>query len=79
MNVGATNGCTIGLEDNNMTSGEVDNMLVNFSGLSNTYNPQGWTGVTLDISGTNAAPGTAGISAINSLTGTPNNWTITVT
>lgn len=78
MDVDSINGASIGLNNNTMSSGEVDNILMNFSGLSNTYNPQGWTGVTLDISGNNAAPGPVGMSAVSSLTGTPNNWNITI-
>jgi len=77
-------GASIGLEDNGMTAAEVNHILVDFSEMSNTHNPGGWTGVTLDINGTNDAPDTTsgsynGIAAINSLTGTPNNWTITIT
>ena len=84
MNVGSSFGASIGLEDNAMTAAEVNHILVDFSGMSNTYNPGGWTGVTLDINGTNAAPDITsgsynGVAAINSLTGTPNNWTITIT
>lgn len=84
MDVDSGFGASIGLEDNGMTAAEVNHILVDFSGMSNTHNPGGWTGVTLDINGTNDAPDTTsgsynGIAAINSLTGTPNNWTITIT
>ena len=65
---------TILLQNNNMTTGEVNHILVDF--VTTT-----WDGVTLDISGTNAAPdsisgGFDGISAISTLTGGTNNWTI---
>ena len=83
MDVGSTYGASIGLEDNAMTTEEVNHILVDFSGMSNTYNPAGWTGVTLDISGTNYPPdsscgGYDGIAAFNSLTGASNNWNITI-
>ena len=82
MDVNSTNGASIGLEDNNMLTSEVNYILANFAGLSNTYNAQGWTGVTLDISGNNVGPdslsgGYDGIGALMSLTGTPNNWNVT--
>jgi len=81
MDVGSTYGASIGLQDNGMSAEEVNHILVDFSGMSNTYNPAGWTGVTLDISGTNAPPdssgGYDGIAALTSLTGASNNWNIT--
>ena len=84
MEVDSTFGASIGLQDNAMTTEEVNHILVDFSGMSNTYNPAGWAGVTLDISGTNAAPdnssgGYDGLAAIVSLTGASNNWNITST
>ena len=60
MDVGSINGASIGLNDNNMTVAEVNHILFNFYELNNTYSQPGWTGVTLDISGTNAAPDATG-------------------
>ncbi len=82
MDVNSTYGATITLEDNNMSVTDVNHMLVDFDYLSSTANPFGWTGVTLDISGTNATPdsssgGYDGIAALSSLTGATNNWSIT--
>jgi hypothetical protein len=73
-------GCSINLYDNNMTTSEVNQILTDFSGIT-TSNISGWSGVTLDISGTNAAPdntsgGFDGIAAINYLTGVTAQWTI---
>lgn len=73
-------GCSIYLNDNNMNSSEVNQILTDFSGIT-TSNISGWSGVTLDISGTNAAPdntsgGFDGIAAINYLTGVTAQWTI---
>jgi hypothetical protein len=64
---------TIYLYDNNMTAAEVNHILVDFDTI-------GWSGVTLDISGTNAAPdgtsgGFDGLTARNNLTG--KTWTVT--
>ena len=65
-----------------MSVTDVNHMLVDFDYLSSTANPFGWTGVTLDISGTNATPdsssgGYDGIAALSSLTGATNSWSIT--
>ena len=46
----------IQLQDNTMVVGDVNHILVDFYTLNNTYFQPGWSGVTLDISGTNAAP-----------------------
>jgi hypothetical protein len=78
---GATMG-DIRLEENNMSVTDVNHILVDFDNMSTNLNPSGWSGVTLDISGTNAAPdsssgGFDGIAALSSLTGGTNNWTIT--
>jgi hypothetical protein len=71
------------MQNNNMSVDEVNNILVDFDNISTNLNPAGWTGTTLDISGTNAAPddgtggGGDGLAALASLTGATNNWTIT--
>ncbi len=82
LDVNSTYGASIALLDNNMTAGEVNHVLVDFDNLSTNLNPSGWSGVTLDIGGTNATPDTTsggfnGIAAIDSLTGITNNWSIT--
>ncbi|MHA2040062.1 MAG: hypothetical protein ACW98X_26940 [Promethearchaeota archaeon] len=66
---------TILLGDNNMTAGEVNHILDDFTTTT-------WNDVNLDIAGTNAAPdsssgGFDGIAAINILTGVTRNWSIT--
>ena len=71
----------ISLRNNGITTTDVNHILVDFSGNA-TYNPVGWSNVNLNISGTNGAPdsssgGYNGIAAINFLTGSPYNWTIT--
>ena len=71
----------IDLQNNNMTTTDVNHILVDFSGNA-TYNPTGWSNITLNISGTNADPdsssgGYNGLAAISFLTGSPYNWTIT--
>jgi hypothetical protein len=70
------------LQNNNMSVTDVNHILVDFDNISTNLNPSGWTGTTLDISGTNSAPdsssgGFDGIAALSSLTGGTNNWTIT--
>jgi hypothetical protein len=65
---------TIDLEDNSMSVTDVNHILVDFDNISTNLNPSGWTGTTLNISGTNAAPdsssgGFDGIAALSSLTG----------
>jgi len=72
----------IRLYDNNMSVTDVNHILVDFDNISTNLNPSGWTGTTLNISGTNAAPdsssgGFDGVAALSSLTGGTNNWTIT--
>ena len=72
----------IELQNNNMSVTDVNHILVDFDNISTNLNPSGWTGTTLDISGTNSAPdsssgGFDGIAALSSLTGGTNNWTIT--
>jgi hypothetical protein len=71
----------ISLRDNNMSAGDVNHILVDFSG-NTTVNPVGWSNVNLNIGGTNADPdsssgGYDGLAAIATLTGSPYNWTIT--
>jgi hypothetical protein len=79
---GATQGNPrISLRDNNMVAGDVNHILVDFSG-NTTVNPTGWSNVNLNIGGTNADPdsssgGYDGLAAIAFLTGSPYNWTIT--
>ena len=73
----------IELQNNGMSTTDVNHILVDFSGNA-TYNPTGWSNVNLNISGTNGAPdsgsgGYNGIGARNFLTGSPYNWTITHT
>jgi len=79
---GASINGDIRLEENSMSVTDVNHILVDFNNISTNLNPSGWTGTTLDISGTNAAPdsssgGFNGIAALSSLTGGTNNWTIT--
>jgi hypothetical protein len=79
---GATQGNPrISLRDNNMSAGDVNHILVDFSG-NTTVNPSGWSNVNLNIGGSNADPdsssgGFDGLAAIAFLTGSPYNWTIT--
>jgi hypothetical protein len=73
----------ISLRNNNMSTTDVNHILVDFSGNA-TYNQTGWSNINLNISGTNGAPdsssgGYNGLSAISFLTGSPYNWTITHT
>jgi hypothetical protein len=73
----------IELQNNGMSTTDVNHILVDFSGNA-TYNPTGWSNVNLNISGTNGAPdsgsgGYNGIGARDFLTGSPYNWTITHT
>jgi hypothetical protein len=80
--VNNVNGANIALQSNNMSSGDVNHILVDLDNMSTNLNPAGWTGGTLNISGSNGAPDTTsggynGISAISSLTGATNQWTIT--
>jgi hypothetical protein len=71
----------IQLENNNMSTTDVNHILVDFSG-NTTYNPSGWSNVNLIIGGNNGDPdsssgGYDGLAAISFLTGSPYNWTIT--
>ena len=81
---GTTQGAPrITLQNNNMSTTDVNHILVDFSGNA-TYNQTGWSNINLNISGTNGAPdsssgGYDGLSAISFLTGSPYNWTITYT
>jgi hypothetical protein len=82
LDVNYVQGATIDLSNNNMLASEVNHYLVDFDNISTNLNPSGWTGTTLNISGTNAAPdsssgGFDGVAALSSLTGGTNNWTIT--
>ena len=72
---------SIYIENNGMSSTIVNTMLSNFSGITSN-NINRWSGMTLDISGTNSAPDTTsgginGIAALSYLTGTPAQWSIT--
>lgn len=62
----------IRLQDNNMTQGEVDNFLSDLVA-------SGWTGGTLNIAGSNAAPGASGLADKATLEGYGSPWTVTVT
>jgi hypothetical protein len=79
---GATQGAPrIRLQNNNMSTSDVNHILVDFSGNA-TYNPSGWSNVNLNIGGTNGDPdsssgGYDGLAAIAFLTGSPYNWIIT--
>lgn len=81
MNTGSTYGASINLQNNNMTSGEVNHILYDLNAIA-TADPSKWAGVILDISGTNAAPdgssgGYDGITAAANLV--TNGWTVTTT
>jgi hypothetical protein len=78
-------GCRIRFQENNMTSGNINRILSEFSGI--TYNNlTGWSGVTAFIGGTNSPPdsssgGYDGLAAISYLTGatpTGGGWTINI-
>jgi len=74
-------GAHINIQNNNFTAAAVNQQLRNF-GNTIQYNTVGWSGVTLNISGTNSAPdstsgGVNGIAALSFLTGSPNNWIVT--
>lgn len=75
-----TNGATIRLSTNNLSSADVNHVLVDLDLMCNTLNPSGWSGGTLIINGNAAPDGTSGgfdgLTAINNLTGGTNNWTI---
>jgi len=79
---GTTQGrATIELQNNNMSTTDVNHILVDFSGITTSNHPR-WSEVTLNISGTNVAPdsssgGYDGLAAISFLTGSPYNWIIT--
>ena len=80
MDTGSTYGASIYLNDNNMTTGEVNHILSDFSGMTSS-NLSGWSGVVLVIGGTNSAPdnssgGFNGSAAISYLTSATPNWTI---
>lgn len=80
MNTSSTYGAAVTLSSCNLSTSEVNHMLVDFDTIS-TLNPTGWSAVTLDILTGNSSPdsssgGYDGISAINSLTGSPKNWVI---
>jgi len=81
MDVNSTLGASIRLYNNSLTATDVNHLLEDFADIAG-WNTTGWSGVTLNISGTNSAPDTTsggfnGIAAINTLTGSPYNWIIT--
>ena len=80
MDVNSPLGASIELQDCTLNSTDVNEFLQDFRFIANN-NTSGWSGVTLNIGGTNSAPDTTsggidGIAARNSLTGSPFNWTI---
>jgi len=81
LDVNSLNGASIGLEDNGMSAAEVNLTLFDFYELNNTYSQPGWSGVTLDISGSNAGPDatSGGVDGLTSQTRLVNDygWTIT--
>ena len=76
MDVNSTYGATILLTNNNMLQSEVDGYLIDFSAITSN-NITRWSGVTLNIGGSNAAPSGAGLAAVAYLTGVTTQWTIT--
>lgn len=79
MNTGATHRASITLQNNGMNEVEVNRTLVSFDEMS-TLNPSGWSGVILDISGSNQPPngssgGYNGTGATISLIS--KGWTVT--
>jgi len=67
------------LYDNNMTAAEVNHTLVDLDTIT-AANPSGWSGGTIDISGSNAAPdgssgGYDGNTAVTNLIAS--GWTVT--
>jgi hypothetical protein len=79
---GTTQGrATIELQNNNMSTTDVNHILVDFSNIATSNHPR-WSEVTLNIGGTNQDPdsssgGYDGLAAITTLTGSPYNWIIT--
>lgn len=84
MDVTSIYGASIDLTNLGMSAAEVNQTLVEFSGIT-TNNLSGWSGLTgLYIGGTNATPDTTsggynGIAAINYLTGGTAQWVTIVT
>ncbi len=71
----------IRLDDNNMSAAVVNTMLHDFSGITSN-NVNSWSGVTLNISGSNSAPDTTsgginGVASLSYLTGATPQWSIT--
>jgi hypothetical protein len=83
MDVNDASGCDIFLQDNNMSTTDVNHIFVDLSGITSN-NLSTWSGVTFNIGGTNSAPdgstgGYNGLSALSYLTGaTPSGggWTV---
>jgi hypothetical protein len=79
---GSTQGrATIELQNNNMSTADVNHILVDFATIATNNHPR-WSEITLNIGGTNQDPdsssgGYNGLTAITTLTGSPYNWIIT--
>ena len=81
MDTGSVLGADVLLQNNNMTTAEVNEILTDFEVIVG-LNSVGWSGTSLNISGTNGAPDSSsgafdGIAALHTLTGSPNNWIVT--
>lgn len=78
MDVNSTHGADIEMQNSGLSKPEVDDYLVDFSGITSN-NITRWSGVTLNIGGiTNAAPSATGLSAVAYLTGATAQWTVTI-
>ena len=80
MDVNSASGASIYLNNNTMSTSDVNHILSDFRDLTGSFTSK-WSGVTLDIGGTNSAPDTTsgghdGLGAINYLTGATAGWTI---
>ena len=80
MDVNSPSGASIYLNNNTMSASDVNHILSDFRDLTVSFTSK-WSGVTLDIGGSNSAPdslsgGHDGLSAINYLTGATGGWTI---
>ena len=81
MDVNSALGASIILDDSGLDATDV-NFILNSFKTNVLGNFAGWSGVTLSIAGSNAAPDTTsgginGISARNTITGSPYNWIVT--
>jgi hypothetical protein len=64
----SVNSSNIQLQNNNMTAGEVDHILVDLD----TISVSGYTSRAIDISGTNAAPTNGGVTGYDGITAKSN-------